>query len=389
MSSSPADPFIPLSVPEIRGREWQYVKQCLDTGWISSVGEYVTRFEQQCASACGSRFAVATCNGTAALHIALKLAGVQPDDEVLVSTLTFIATANAVRYCGAWPVFIDAEPRYWQMDVEKVADFLRERCVRQAGRWINRDTGRRVWGVLPVHVMGHSVDLDPLAALMREHELGIVEDAAEAMGCLYRDQPVGARSGVGCLSFNGNKILTTGGGGMIVTNDETLARRAKHLTTQAKADAHEYIHDELGYNYRMTNLAAAVGVAQLEQLDAFVAAKRAIADRYARQLPSPHVTLMPEAPWCRGTFWLYTILVRDPSARRTSRGLMQHLASKQIQARPLWQPMHLSPVHRECQAYRIEVADDLYAAALSLPCSVGLSEHDQARVVREVRAYLE
>lgn len=377
---------IPLCVPEIRGNEWQYVRDCLDTGWVSSVGSYVDRFERGLAERVGSRHAVATTSGTAALHTALLVAGVEPDDEVLVSTLTFIAPANAVRYAGAWPVFVDAEPRYWQMDPQRVTDFMRRQCQRVHGVWRHRANGRRVRALLPVHVLGHPAEMAPLMAVAREHDLVVVEDASEALGATCDGRPVGQFGDVACFSFNGNKLLTTGGGGMIVTDDAAMASRARYLTTQAKDDAVEYVHGAVGYNYRLTNVQAAIGVAQLEQLDRYVEAKRRIARRYAEALGEvAGLRPMVEAPWARSTFWMYTMLVDDARFGRTSRELLHLLEGARIQARPLWQPLHRSPAHLGSPLTDCPVADDLYRSALSLPCSVGLGADDQERVIAAVQ----
>jgi perosamine synthetase len=377
---------IPLCEPHLGGHEWKYVKECLDTGWVSTVGRFVTRFEQQTAARLGARHAVATVNGTSALHIALQLAGVGRDEEVLVSTLTFIAPANAIRYIGAWPVFIDAEPRTWQMDVQKVADFLARECRSTHGVLRNRHTGRRVRAIVPVHVLGHPVDMDPLLAIAAHYDLTVIEDATEALGAEYRGRPVGRPLGLGshvaCLSFNGNKLITTGGGGMLITDDESFAQRARYLTTQAKDDPVEYVHHEVGYNYRLTNVQAALGVAQLEQLDVHVEAKRRIARTYAAALEDvPGVDLMREASWARSAFWMYTVLVHPRVCGVTSRRLLNLLADVGIQTRPLWQPLHLSVAHRGAFAGDCTVAERLYRQAISLPCSVGLSSVEQAAVI--------
>lgn len=374
---------IPLCIPEIRGNEWKYVKDCLDTGWVSSVGSYVDRFEADMARYVGTKRAVATSNGTSALHIALLVAGVQPDDEVLVSTLTFIAPANAVRYAHAWPVFMDADPDYWQMDVAKVADFLRDECRREAGgALINKRSGRRMRAILPVHVLGHPVDLDPLLALARDYGLAVIEDATESLGADYKGRRVGQFGDLACFSFNGNKLLTTGGGGMITTNDDRLADRAKYLTTQAKDDPVEYVHHEVGYNYRLVNLLAAVGCAQLEQIDGYVAAKRAIAKRYADALADlPGVMPMKQAPWAASVFWMYTALFDESVWGADFRSLLKAFSAEKIQTRPLWQPLHQSRAHQGAQAYRCDVAERLGRIALSLPCSVGLSEEQQQRAI--------
>src|SRR3972149_6950111 len=217
----PPDGFIPLSVPQLVGNEWKYVKECLDTNWVSSVGSFVDRFEQTMASYIGCRKAVATVNGTAALHVALQVAGVQADDEVLVSDLTFIAPVNAIRYLGAWPVFIDAAADYWQMDPQKVRDFLDKQCLWKDGQLRNKSTGRRVSAVLPVHILGHPVDMDPIVELARKYQLKIIEDATECLGAKYKGRMVGSHGDISCFSYNGNKIITTGGGGMIVTDNRS------------------------------------------------------------------------------------------------------------------------------------------------------------------------
>lgn len=377
---------IPLCVPEIRGNEWQYVRDCLDTGWVSSVGSYVERFEREMAAVAGTRHAVATSCGTAALHTALLVAGVRPDDEVLVSTLTFIAPANAVRYVGAWPVFVDAEPHYWQMDPERVADFMRRRCDRVDGAWRHRATGRRVSALLPVHVLGHPARMSELVAMAREFGLVVVEDASESLGATCDGVPVGQTGDVACFSFNGNKLITTGGGGMLVTDDQAMAERARYLTTQAKDDPVEYVHGAVGYNYRLTNVQAAMGVAQLEKLGEYVEAKRRIAARYSDAFASvPGIRPMAEAPWARSSFWMYTVLVDDARYGRSSRELLRMLEARKIQSRPLWQPLHRSPAHAGSPLSDCPVADWLHRSALSLPCSVGLGEADQDRVMAAVR----
>lgn len=377
---------IRLAEPEIRGNEWSYVKECLDTGWVSSAGPFVDRFERELAEYVGASHAVATVNGTAALHIALLVAGVQPDDEVLVSTLTFIAPANAIRYVGAHPVFMDAEPAYWQMDPQKVADFLNDECLWSDDALYNRGTGRRVSAIIPVHILGHPVDMGPVLDAAREYGLAVIEDATEGLGARYRGRPVGTLGDIGCFSFNGNKIITTGGGGMIVTDREEWARRARHLTTQAKRDPLEYVHDEIGYNYRLTNVQAAIGCAQLEQLDGYIAAKRRIALAYAQAFDGlDGIEPMREASWASSIFWMYTVLVRELEFGMDSRALLRELGDRGIDARPLWQPLHRSKAHSTSQAYRIEVADGLYRDGLCLPCSVGLTVSDQERVVAAIK----
>jgi perosamine synthetase len=380
---------IPLSVPEIRGNEWKYIKDCLDTNWVSSVGAYVNCFERSVIDYVGIKHAVAAVNGTAALHIALLVGGIQPEDEVLVSTLTFIAPANAIRYAGAWPVFIDAEPDYWQMDPQKVVDFIENGCTWTNGELRNKTTKRRVKAILPVHILGHPVEMAPILAIARKYDLVVIEDASEGLGAKYKDQMVGAMGDMACFSFNGNKLITTGGGGMLVTDDPEIAQKAKYLTTQAKDDPLEYVHHEIGYNYRLVNILAAMGVAQMEQLDSYITTKHQIADRYASGLGDiPGLQLMPEAPWGDSTRWLYTILLDEAETGLSSREILRKLAEKGIQTRPLWTPIHMSKAHQKSQVVGGATAERLYRQSLSLPCSVGLSSGDQDRVITQLKALL-
>jgi perosamine synthetase len=373
---------IPLCVPEIRGNEWKYVKECLDTNWVSSGGTFVDRFEKDLADYVGTEFAVATVNGTAALHVALLVAGVESDDEVLIPALTFIAPANTARYIGAWPVFIDVEPEYWQIDPEKVVDFLEKGCRWRRGALVNKATRRRIRAILPVHILGHPVDMDPIVAIARKYELIVIEDATESLGAQYKGRMVGHLGDIACFSFNGNKILTTGGGGMIVTDNEAWAQKAKYLTTQAKDDPIEYVHNEIGYNYRLTNLQAAMGCAQLEQLAEYIAAKRRIAATYTEAFVDlSGVTPMLEAAWAKSIFWMYTVLIDEDEYGMDSRTLMLKLREKKIQTRPLWQPLSDSPAHKNCVRYQVTIVPELQRKALSLPSSVGLAGEAQKRVV--------
>ena len=381
--------FIPLCVPELRGNELKYLQQCVETNWVSYVGSFVSDFERAMAGFVGTKHAVATNSGTAALHIALLVAGVEPDDEVLLPDLTFIAPANAIRYCNAWPVFMDVTPHDWQMDPHKVADFLEKECRAEGGRLVNRTTGRRVSAIVPVHILGHPVDIAPIVELARRYGLRVIEDATEALGATYHGRPVGSHGDLACFSYNGNKIITTGGGGMITTDNEEWATRAKYLTTQARDDGEEYIHDSVGYNYRLTNLQAAVGLAQMELLPEYVAIKRAIAARYAAAFAGvPALTVPPEMPYATSTFWLYTVLVEDSDGAQIRKAAQQALTRAGIQARPLWAPIHEQRPYRACQAYRIEVTPQLYRRGISLPCSVGLTEDDQQRVATTLRQAL-
>lgn len=379
-----------LCSPNISGNEWKYVKECLDAGWVSSVGSYVDKFETMMASRCRMKAAVATTNGTSALHVSLILSGIQPEDEVLTSTLSFIAPANAIRYVGAHPVFVDADPVYWEFDVEKAADFLRRNCERKNGTLFNKSTGRPVRAILPVDVLGHPAPIQPILDLAQEYGLKIIQDSTESLGALCDGAPVGSRAPFACFSFNGNKILTTGGGGIIATNNPDFAKRAKHLTTQAKSPGEEYIHDEIGYNYRLTNVQAAIGCAQLEQLDKFIATKRHIAQRYSDFLTEfSGVTPMREASWAFSIYWMFTARFDETKTRLGAREIMKALDGKKIQSRPLWQPLHQSPAHKGSQtAGTCEVAERLYHEALSLPCSTWMTDADIDRVCNELKTLL-
>ena len=383
------DGFIPLSVPYFAGNEWEYVKKCLDTNWVSSAGPFVERFEREMAKAVGSKYAVATVNGTAALHVALLLAGVKPGDEVAVSDLTFIAPANAIRYVGAHPVFIDAEPEYWQMDVQKLKDFLGKGCELSVKGLRNKTTGRMVRAILPVHILGSVCDMNPILEMAEQFSITVIEDATECLGARYRERSAGSIGRIGCFSFNGNKILTTGGGGMIVTDDEHIASRARYLTTQAKDDSVEFIHGAVGYNYRLPNILAALGCAQLEKLQEFTARKREIATAYTADFAAiPGIFPMREPPGTFSTFWLYTIRMESARGKLDSRDLMRILETKGIQTRPLWQPMHLSPAQLGEFSTNCLVSESLNLECLSLPCSVGLSEQARNLVVSSIKEVL-
>ena len=376
---------IPLSVPTLLGNESAYVRECLESNFVSSVGPFVERFEREFAAYVGSRYAVACSSGTAAIHVALRLLGVQAADEVMVSSLTFVASANPVLYERAEPILVDAELRTWNLDPALVVAEL-ERRAR---------TGERMPRVLEaVHILGHPVEIEPLVEVCERFGVLLLEDAAEAMGATYTQgrfsgRHVGTIGQIGCFSFNGNKIMTTGGGGMITTDDESLARRAKHLTTQARLPGAEYDHDEVGYNYRLTNVAAALGVAQLEQMPAFVAKKTAIAARYDEALAGlAGVALPPREAWAAPSHWLYTIAVRPGVARYDRTALMNELERSGIQTRPIWRPLHKMPMFKHARHLGGANAETLFARGLSLPCSVSLGEQEQDRVIAELRRLL-
>jgi aminotransferase in exopolysaccharide biosynthesis len=374
---------IPLSEPYLPGNTRRYLEECLSTNFVSSVGPFVERFEREFAAYVGAKYAVACASGTAALHVALRLFGVGPDDEVWVPSLTFIASANPILYERARPLLVDVEPRTWNLDPQLVCEELDSRARR----------GQRQPRVVEVvHVLGHPADMAPVLEACERHGVIVLEDAAEALGARYREgalagRHVGTIGKVGCFSFNGNKIITTGGGGMIVTDDEALARRAKHLTTQARLPGAEYRHDEVGFNYRLTNLAAALGVAQLEQLPAFLKKKQEIADRYNAAFEKDgRLGLPPRARWAEPSHWLYSVEVEVERYGEDRRALMERLAAAHIQARPIWSPLHRMPIYADAPTLGGRVAERLHALGLSLPCSVGLSEDDQRRVIDTVLA---
>ncbi len=387
---APAPPRrIPLSEPRLAGNEWTYLKACLDSGWISSVGPFVSRFEQAFAANVGAAHAVAVVNGTAGLHLALRAAGVGPGDEVLVPTLTFIAPVNAIRYCGAHPVFIDADPQTWQMDAAGVRRFLEHQCERRGGACVNTRTGRRVRAILPVHLLGSACAMDEIMELGRRYGLMVVEDACEAIGVRSRGRHVGTVGDLGVFSFNGNKTLTCGGGGMVVAADARQADYVRYVSAQARDDQREYHHRDVGYNYRLTNLHAAIGLAQLEQMDQLLDRKRRIAAAYERALRGiDGITLMPTPPQTDPGFWLYTVLLTPGTTVGQRNAVLDRLAAEGLEARPLWQPIHTLPPYRGCQAFDVQVAPDLYARAVSLPSSAGMTEDELQRCVAVANAVL-
>src|SRR5436190_5982158 len=273
-----------LSGPNMAGNELKYVTECITTGWVSSVGAYVDQFEKMSAEFAGTKYAVATSSGTTALHICLVMMGVNSDDYVITPNITFIATCNSIKYTGANPIFIDTDVNTWQMDLDLLEEFLTNETEQRNGVCHYKKDGKRIPVIMPVHVLGNMCDMDRLMALAKQHNLIVIEDSTEALGSYYKGKHAGSLGLLGTFSYNGNKIITTGGGGMIVTDDEALAKRAKHLTTQAKSDPFEYMHDAIGYNYRLVNVAAAMGVAQMEQLPGFIKRKYEIIDFYKKEL---------------------------------------------------------------------------------------------------------
>ena len=382
---------IPLSVPVVTGNEREYVVECLDTAWLSTAGSYITRFEDAICELTRAKHAVACQSGTAAIHVTLQVAGVGYDDEVIVPALTFIATVNPVAYLGAHPVFVDCD-EYMNMDATAVAAFLENGCERAAdGRVINRATGRRVAAIVPVHVFGNPCDIEPLAALAQTWSLPLVEDAAESLGASWTEGKfAGRHTGTvglaGCLSFNGNKIITTGGGGMVITDDDEFAGRVRHLTTQAKSDPVRFIHDEVGYNYRMTNVQAAIGVAQLETLAERIESKHHNRDLYAALLADvPGIAIVGSPVGTASNYWFYSALVEPQEFGIDREALMVGLSARGIQTRPVWQLNHLQKPYRHEHACDTPKAQWFWERVLNLPCTHTLSADDIEFVCDAIR----
>lgn len=358
---------IPVYQPDLSGKEKQYVNECLDTSWISSRGRFVGEFENKFAEFVGTRHAASVCNGTVALHLAMLALGIGPGDEVLVPTLTYVASVNAITYTGATPVFVDSDPRTWQMDPVDTA----------------RHITPRTRAIMPVHLYGQACDMDAFVALAREHRLFLIEDCAEAIGTFYKGMHVGTFGDIATFSFFGNKTITTGEGGMVLTADKTLIERSRHFKGQGLAAHREYWHDVVGYNYRMTNIAAAIGLAQLERAHEFIDAKRRLAERYRAALKGLPLEMHAEAPETRHSYWMVSALVDDPTLRDP---LRRHLADAGIETRPLFFPVHTMPMY--ARSYRKHlVAEDLAWRGLNLPSWPGLTRAQVDMIATAVRSF--
>ncbi len=366
--------MIPLSVPEMKGNEWKYIKECLDTNWVSSSGSYVDLFEKKFGEYIGTEKAVVTVNGTAALHLALVSLGIHEGDEVIVSSLTFIATVNAIRYVGAIPVFVDVCRDTFVMDAEKVEELVTDRTK----------------AILPVHVYGHPVDMDAITDIAERHHLYVIEDATESLGSKYKGRNTGTIGHAGCFSFNGNKLITTGGGGMLVTNDPAVGEKVKYLSCQAKTVTGNggFIHDEIGYNYRMPNVLAAIGVAQLEKIEQFTAIKRNNADFYSELLEGIDGITMPvEKPWAENVQWLYSIVVEDqfPISRDD---LIILLKQSKIESRPFFIPIHTMKPFKHFPCGSMDITNELSMKGINLPSSVSLTREQIRGIVDTIRMSL-
>ncbi|MTI84031.1 MAG: LegC family aminotransferase [Firmicutes bacterium] len=367
--------FIALHEPQLAGNEWLYVKQCLDTGWVSSVGKYVDQYEKLLAEYTGAKHAIAVVNGTAALHVCLKLVGVELNDEVIVPALTFVATANAVTYCAAIPHFVDSEVKTLGLDPHKLKHYLKDIAEMQHNNCYNKQTGRRIKAVIPMHTFGHPVDLDPLVEVCQRYNLELIEDAAESLGSFYKGRHTGNWGRLSALSFNGNKVITTGGGGAILTNDEELGKVAKHLTTTAKVP-HKwaFYHDQIGFNYRMPNINAALGCAQLERLPSFLKKKRILAEKYYYALKNVDgVTFFTEPDFARSNYWL-NVLLLDHSQAEYRNTLLELTNNQGIMTRPAWTLMNKLPMYKNCPRMDLSITQELEKCLINIPSSPGLGE---------------
>lgn len=360
--------FIPVSEPLLDGRELEYVSDCVRSGWVSSLGKYITEFELRFSNFCGTQHAVAVSNGTTALHLALAALRIGPGDEVIVPSLTFIATANAVRYTGATPIFADCDPLTWNIAPEEI-----ERLVSPRTR-----------AVIPVHLYGHPADMPAILAAAQKYDLAVIEDAAEAHGARCGGRRVGSFGVVNTFSFYGNKIITTGEGGMLTTDDLVLSERLRYLRDHAMSPDRRYYHTEVGFNYRMTNLQAALGVAQMERIEEFIRRKQAIAARYDELLAGlPGVELPPRAVWAEPVFWMYSIVLSEKFAVGREE-VMASLRRQGIDSRPFFYPIHTLPPYAQGQA-SLPVAERLGARGINLPSAVSLREEDQQRIAAALR----
>ncbi len=364
---------VALHEPRFSGNEWVYLKECLDSKFVSSVGKFVDRFEDDLAAFTGANRAVAVVNGTAALHVALLLAGVEAGDEVLLPTLTFIATANAVAYCQATPHFVDSEECSLGMDAGALREYLSSATEMRDGHCINRSTGRVIRAMVPMHAFGHPVDVEALLAIAYDFHLQLIEDAAESLGSTVGGRHTGTFGLIGALSFNGNKTITTGGGGAIITNDLELGRRAKHLTTTAKLPHQwNFLHDELGYNYRLPNLNAALGCAQLEQLSGFLEDKRRLYDRYRLAFADVKgVHLVAEPAGCSSNYWLQTLLLDESLAYKRD-SILSVTNESGLMTRPVWTLMHKLPMYNKAPKAPLPVSESLARRLINIPSSSGL-----------------
>ena len=379
--------MIPLSVPNIDGNEWQYVKDCLDTGWISSAGAYVTKFEEAIQNYTGVKYAIACMNGTAGLQVSLNLAGVSSDDIVIAPNLTFVATLNAISYSGAEIALIDICEDSWQMDVDLLQNWLANntttKIVNSKPVTTEIASGKRIGAIMPVYVLGGFIDIDKLVEISATYGIQLIEDSTEALGSFKNGKHSGSFGLTGVLSFNGNKIISTGGGGMILTNDKEIANRAKHITTTAKTDPLDYFHDEVGYNYRLVNVLAAIGVAQMENFESILKRKKEIDALYRSELNGiGDIKFQENDPQSDPNCWLFTFRTKK------MRALLDHLNSRKIQSRPFWTPMNNLPMYKDIRYIsQNDISNKIFKECISIPSSSNLTIEDQHKVISEIKKF--
>ena len=383
------DKFIPLSVPNLKGNELKYVTDAIETEWVSTAGPYVNQFEEKIAQYVHAKGAVSCQNGTSGLHTALLVAGVTREDAVIVPTLTFIAAVNPVKYIGAAPIFMDCDDSLC-MDPIKLARFCEEECDFEQGRLIDKQTKKQIKAILVVHVFGNMADMVSIMEIAAKYQLKVIEDATEAIGSYYTDgiyagKYAGTMGDMGVYSFNGNKIITTGGGGMIVSDNEAYLKEAKHLTTQAKSDELYFMHDEIGFNYRMTNMQAAMGLAQLEQLESFIAVKTRNYQLYQQAFESvAGLQLLDVRSGIRSNRWFYALVCKDYAMGRDD--MIQYLQRQKIQSRPIWGLISDQIPYQDDRAYDIVRAKEYWQYVVNIPCSTNLSEEDVQIVINTINS---
>ncbi len=372
--ASDSDP-VALHEPYINGNEWKYVKDCLDTGWLSSVGKYVSCFENAIEDYTGAKHAIAVTNGTAALEMCLRLLDIQPQSEVLIPTLSFVATANAVDYCYAIPHFVDVDTNSFGVSPDKLSEYLGKIAKLENGQCINRLTGNTIHSLIAVHIFGHPADLDPLLDICEKYHIHLIEDAAESLGSFYKNRHTGNFGKVAALSFNGNKIVTSGGGGAILTNDDNIAKLAHHLTTTAKVQhAWEYYHDQVGFNYRLPNINAAIGLAQMEQLPDFLEKKRKIAQYYLEIFSKYEgITVLQEPQYATSNYWLNALILDDSNLHLVDE-ILKLSHSSNIFTRPAWQLLHTLPMFRNNQKMNLYNAELIVNRLICIPSSVKIAK---------------
>ena len=362
--------FLPLHEPVFFGNEKKYLNECIDSTFVSSVGKFVDQFEKMVAEYTGAKYAIATVNGTAALHIALKLVGTDENSEVITQPLTFIATCNAISYCNAKPIFVDVDKDTMGLSPKSLKAFLVHETVQKDGACYNKTTGKKITAVVPMHTFGHPCKIDEIAIICNEYNITLVEDAAESLGSYYKGRHTGTFGKLGVFSFNGNKTITTGGGGMIITDDEALATHAKHLTTTAKVPhPYEYIHDEIGYNYRLPNLNAALGCAQMEILDTILKNKRELASQYINFFTKQNIDFAKELQDTKVNYWLNAIILKDKEQRDL---FLKETNDNGIMTRPVWALMNRLNMFKECQSTDLSNALWLEDRVVNIPSGVRL-----------------